>query len=207
MRCWNNVIRWNNSYLFFLFCFCFFALFVYLFNCLLTVPSAPPSAVKGHNTSSTSILVQWGNVSAADQNGVILHYTVTYRALPDGSQQTKVVSAPTTQTTLTGLNEYTNYSVTVFASTVKGGGNVSEPIIVITDQDSEFTAGLSLICNYIYGKFPWFLLSFLFFKRHLVVINSRSLSSLSSLVVFQFFFLLILHRYFHNFYFVLPLFH
>ena len=94
--------------------------------------------MKGHNTSSTSIFVQWSNVPAADQNGVILSYTVTYKALPDGSPQTKVVSAPATQATLTGLNEYTNYSITVFASTIKGNGNACLPIFVITDEDSKF---------------------------------------------------------------------
>ena len=41
------------------------------------------------------------------------------------------------QATLTGLHEYTNYSITVFASTAKGGGNVSTPIIVVTDEDSK----------------------------------------------------------------------
>ena len=74
---------------------------------------------------------------AADQNGIILRYTVTYTAFPGGSEQTKVVNAPATDTTLTGLNEFTNYSITVFASTSKGGGNESEPIIVITDEDSK----------------------------------------------------------------------
>ena len=64
---------------------------------------------------------------------------MTYKALPSGSQNTEVVNAPTNQTTLTGLNEYTNYSITVFASTVKGGGNASTPIIVITDEDSKLT--------------------------------------------------------------------
>ena len=93
--------------------------------------------MQGHNTSSTSILVQWGDVPAADQNGIILKYTVTYTALPHGSTQSKVVDAPATDTTLTGLNEYTNYSITVFASTVKGDGNASAPIIVITDEDSK----------------------------------------------------------------------
>ena len=101
-------------------------------------PNAPPSNVQGHSTSSTNIFVQWSNVPAADQNGVILSYTVTYKALPDGSPQTEVVSAPTTHVTLTGLNEYTNYSITVFASTVRGDGNVSEAVIVITDEDSTF---------------------------------------------------------------------
>ena len=102
-----------------------------------TEPNAPPNNVQGENTSSNSIFVQWGNVPAADQNGVIVSYTVIYKALPDGSPQRKVVSARTTQVTLTGLNEYTNYSITVFASTIKGNGNLSEPIVVITDEDSK----------------------------------------------------------------------
>ena len=102
-------------------------------------PNAPPSNVRGQNSSSTSIFVQWSNVPAADQNGVILSYTVTYKALPDGSPQTKVVSARRSQATLMGLNEYTNYSITVFASTVKGGGRISAPIFVNTDEDSKFT--------------------------------------------------------------------
>ena len=121
---------------------------VYLFFplCFLlchSEPNAPPSNVKALNTSSTSILVQWGDVPPADQNGIILRYTVTYKALPDGSQQTKVVDAPTTETTLTGINEFTNYSITVFASTVKGDGNASVPIIVITDEDSK----CAFLCN------------------------------------------------------------
>ena len=64
---------------------------------------------------------------------------------------TEVVDAPTTQATLRGLNEYTNYSITVFASTSKGRGNFSEPIIVITDEDSKFftvvTTVLITKCN------------------------------------------------------------
>ena len=83
-------------------------------------------------------MVQWGEVPSADQNGIIQSYTVTYKALPSVSTKTEVVNAPTRQARLTGLNEYTNYSITVFASTAKGGGNVSNPIIVITDEDSKF---------------------------------------------------------------------
>ena len=107
------------------------------FPCL--EPNAPPTNVTGHNTSSKSIFVDWDDVPQPDQNGIILRYTVTYTALPNGSPVPQVVDAPTTQATLTGLNEYTNYSITVFASTSKGDGNVSEPIIVITDEDSKFT--------------------------------------------------------------------
>ena len=49
----------------------------------LVEPSAPPADVQGHNTSSTSISVDWDIVSVTDQNGIILTYTVTYMALPD----------------------------------------------------------------------------------------------------------------------------
>ena len=115
----------------------------------LTAPNAPPANVTGHYTSSTGIYVQWGNVPAADQNGVILRYTVTYKALPDGSRQTEEVDAPSTAASLTGLNEYTNYSITVFASTVKGDGNVSVPIIIITDQDSKWVFHPVLTCSFV----------------------------------------------------------
>ena len=36
-----------------------------------------------------------------------------------------------------GLEKYTNYSIQVSAFTVKGEGNQSEPIVVITDEDGE----------------------------------------------------------------------
>ena len=108
----------------------------------LTAPNASPSAIQGHNTSSTSISVQWGIVPPADQNGIILSYTVTYKELPDGSPQAKIVNASKTNTTLMGLNEFTKYSITLFASTMKGDGTTSDPIFVITDEDSKFTNAL-----------------------------------------------------------------
>ena len=62
---------------------------------------------------------------------------VTYTELPGGISRTVVVSSPTTHIVLTGLKEYTNYSILVFAATVKGDGNASDSIIVTTDEDSE----------------------------------------------------------------------
>ena len=70
-----------------------------------------------------------------------MNYTVTYTELPDGSQTDEVVViAPKRNASLTTLIKFTNYSITVFASTAKGGGNRSEPIIVITDEDSEYNS-------------------------------------------------------------------
>ena len=78
----------------------------------------------------------------ADQNGIILSYTVTYTALPGGISQTALVSAPTTHVALRGLEEYTDYSILVFASTMKGDGNASDPIIVSTNEDSKLPKAL-----------------------------------------------------------------
>ena len=112
----------------------------------LVGPSAPPANVQGRNTSSTSIWVDWDIVPVADLNGIVLTYTVTYMALPDKTPQSIVLIAAITQANLTGLMKYRNYSITVFASTAKGDGNASEPIIVITDEDSKFSIVLRFIC-------------------------------------------------------------
>ena len=104
----------------------------------LTEPSASPANVTANVLNSTSISVSWGQVPLLDQNGVILSYTVTYTSSRSGSAKTKIVTAPANQTTLSGLNEHTNYSITVFASTSKGGGTESAPIVIITDEDSKF---------------------------------------------------------------------
>ena len=105
-------------------------------------PNVPPVNVQGHNISSTSIRVHWRTVLVANQNGIILSYTVTYTALPGGISRTAIVSAPTTHLTLRGLEEHTNYSIFVFASTVRGDGNASDPIIVTTNEDSKLPKAL-----------------------------------------------------------------
>ena len=96
--------------------------------------------VTGHNTSSTSILVEWNDVPADDQNGIITSYTITYESQTENHNGNKTVNYPARQTNLTGLKEYVNYNITVFASTVEGDGPASSPIFVIrTDQDSKYS--------------------------------------------------------------------
>ena len=112
---------------------------------VLIEPNAPPANVQGHNISSTSIWVDWETVPVAYQNGIILTYTVTYRALPAGILQTAKVRAPSTQVTLRGLKKYTNYSIFVFVSTAKGDENASDPITVTTDEDSKLLNALKCL--------------------------------------------------------------
>ena len=75
-----------------------------------------------------------------------MNYTVTYTELPAGNLRKEIVIAPRTNTTLTVLKKLTNYSITVFASTAKGGGNKSELIIVITDEDRKYSR---LLCSHL----------------------------------------------------------
>ena len=131
----------------FLFNYPFFSISVYLLWSFIgvfvvAVPNAPPANVIGKNVTSTSIFVQWDEVPANNQNGAIVNYTVTYTELPNGSPTAEVVIAPKRNATLKGLKKFTNYRITVFASTAKGGGNRSDPIIVITDEDSKYNSGL-----------------------------------------------------------------
>ena len=81
----------------------------------------------------------WDDVPADAQNGIITSYTITYHSLTQNHNDSKTVDYPVKQTQLTGLKEYVDYRITVFASTVKGNGPASSPIIVITDQDSKYS--------------------------------------------------------------------
>ena len=112
---------------------------------VLIEPNASQANVQGHNTSSTSIWVGWNAVPIADQNGIILTYTVTYSSLPGGISQTTVKNTSFTHVTLKGLKKYTNYSIIVFASTAKGDGNASDPITVTTDEDSKLLKALKCL--------------------------------------------------------------
>ena len=92
----------------------------------------------GHNTSSTSILVVYGDVPAFDQNGIIKNYTITYRSLTEGHNGSAIAGPSDRQKELTNLREYVDYEITVLASTSKGDGPQSSPILVSTDEDSKY---------------------------------------------------------------------
>ena len=100
-------------------------------------PDGAPQNVRGPNSSSTSILVTWNEVPAAQQNGIITSYTITYHSQTENDNGNVQVNGSVRQTELTNLKEFVKYSITVFASTVIGDGPPSNPIVVITGQDSK----------------------------------------------------------------------
>ena len=94
--------------------------------------------MRGQNSSSTSILVMWDQVPADQQNGIITGYTITYKSQTENDNGDVSAGPDDRQKESTGLKEFVKYSITVFASTVKGDGPASDPVIVVrTDQDSK----------------------------------------------------------------------
>ena len=106
-------------------------------SCSISEPVGPPQNVQGQNSSSTSVLVMWDEVPADQQNGIITGYIITYKSQTDKDNGNVPAGPDDRQKELTNLKEYVNYNITVFASTVKGDGPASDPIVVRTDQDSK----------------------------------------------------------------------
>ena len=126
----------------------------YYITQLLTSQSEPddaPQNVQGQNISSTSILVMWDEVPAEQQNGIITGYRITYHSQTENDNGSVLVGASDRQMELTSLKVYVNYNITVFASTVKGYGPASVPIVVRTDQDSEYFS-YSLFLSVCFGN-------------------------------------------------------
>lgn len=121
------------------YCSCDFTIDTILLSILLcSVPGAAPQNVRGHNTSSTSILVTWDEVPANKQHGSIRYYTVIYKETQGGAKMSKRVDSPKRKIELTELKRYAKYSIQVSAATVKGDGPASVPITVSTEQGSKY---------------------------------------------------------------------
>ena len=109
----------------------------------------------------------WNEVAAAEQNGIITGYTITYKSQTENDNGDVQVNGSVRQTELANLKEYVNYNITVFASTVKGNGPASDPTVVRTDQDSKYI----FLSSFLFGRYG----SVLFDKNtHLGSIQSRN---------------------------------
>ena len=70
------------------------------------------------------------------RNGIITGYTITYQSQTENDNGIVHADPNDRQANLTGLKEFVNYTISVFASTVKGIGPPSV-LVVRTDQDSK----------------------------------------------------------------------
>ena len=71
------------------------------------------------------------------RNGIISGYTITYQSQRENDNGIVQAGPNDRQANLTGLKEFVNYTISVFASTVKGIGPPSV-LVVRTDQDSKW---------------------------------------------------------------------
>ncbi|XP_066948108.1 cell adhesion molecule Dscam2-like isoform X4 [Macrobrachium rosenbergii] len=99
-------------------------------------PSAPPGHVTCEAVTARSLVVTWKPPPTRHINGVITNYRVTYSVSSShaGGRSGSMVSEGL-RATLTALLPWTNYSVTVAASTRAGEGVSSLPLICTTNQD------------------------------------------------------------------------
>uniref|UniRef100_G3P9R9 Sidekick cell adhesion molecule 2a n=1 Tax=Gasterosteus aculeatus aculeatus TaxID=481459 RepID=G3P9R9_GASAC len=97
-----------------------------------SVPSSGPTNVSAFATTSSSILVRWGEVPETDRNGLILGYKVVYREKDsDKAPNFWEVEGNTTHSVqLSGLGKYVLYEIQVLAFTRIGDGRSSSPSIL-----------------------------------------------------------------------------
>lgn len=103
-----------------------------------SVPSLGPVNVEANATSSTTIVVRWGDVPVEHQNGQIDGFKVYYGANSRSPFQYKNIPSNTTFTaTLTELRKFVQYHVQVLAYTRLGNGALSvPPVRVQTYEDT-----------------------------------------------------------------------
>ena len=98
-----------------------------------TDPTRPPN-ITAHNTSSTSVSVQWHKIPSPLVKGYnIMHREVGFNSAPVN----QTVEYHTDTLELSSLKKFTNYSVRLQTFVWCLDGLVSSPIYVITDEDSK----------------------------------------------------------------------
>ena len=121
---------------------------------LETAPTGTPTDLTTNVLSANIISVTWDDPLPIEQNGVITAYTLTYKGVERDTTSRDVILYSNgtffTNYILSELDEHTNYSISVSASTSVGKGP-SSTLTVITDQDGEFV-GL-IVCLALLNSF------------------------------------------------------
>lgn len=102
------------------------------------MPSLPPTDITAHNTSSTSLKVQWNPVPQGYTHGIVLGYMVLYKREKDLNNSYINTTSPVTFVDLTDLNKFAMYVVKVLAFTIKGNGAMTNGTHAKTDEDGEY---------------------------------------------------------------------
>ena len=91
------------------------------------VPTAAPENLIVVNISANELNVSWERPNEIDINGMLRYYIIDYYILNQEENMTSAnVSGETLYTVLSGLNNFTTYSVSVAAFTVGTGPSSTE---------------------------------------------------------------------------------
>ncbi len=101
------------------------------------MPSSSPNDVNTISVSSTEIRVTWQEVEAIDRNGNITHYEVMYNGKFDDMNQSNFTDGNIQNFTITGLDEFSEYNISVRAYTSVGPGPYSQAEKEVTEEDGE----------------------------------------------------------------------
>lgn len=104
----------------------------------VTAPDEAPNITNVNSPTSTSLMISWTAPSVDKQNGLLTEYMILYTndvELPMSEWQ--MDSTLDTSITLTGLRIFTNYIVSVAATTIAGVGPYDAPVQVQTLSDSK----------------------------------------------------------------------
>ncbi|XP_078365666.1 uncharacterized protein LOC144649949 isoform X2 [Oculina patagonica] len=98
-------------------------------------PSSPPGDFRGHNLSSTSIKVNWGNVPKPLVHGVLLGFHVACERRNKSDSHFVELSPVEHNWVFKGLQKYRNYSCWLRAYNNYGNGTWSKELVILTDED------------------------------------------------------------------------
>ena len=100
-----------------------------------TVPSGFPQDVSIDSTTSQSVEISWSPPLLEERNGIITSYTVTVSR--QGTDSQIQLTSATTSISVSMLNPFTTYMVTVAASTTIGVGPPSTQLTFRTAEDGK----------------------------------------------------------------------
>ena len=113
-----------------------------------TAPSAPPTNLTTTVLSANIISVTWDPPVPIEQNGIITHYTLSYRGVERDTASRDIILASDqsyfTNYILTELDEHTSYNISVSASTSSGTGP-SSTVVTQTQENSEFVVDVVIL--------------------------------------------------------------
>ena len=101
-------------------------------SCLLGIPSGAPLLEPPVVINFTAVRLSWEEVNCTQRNGVIIGYNIRYYADQESQLITVLHVTDTTGTTISGLEKFNVYQISVAAININGVGPYSQEFLFHT---------------------------------------------------------------------------